>query len=472
MKNRLKPPLVKRVLFSLILMVFFFLFLEVVLRLAGFDKSDSLLNISGGFSRWENHFVIKEEDGFRTVRTKSMPRALFNRQLLNPASFNLKPGPGVFRIVLLGGSTTYGWPLDDRFSYASWLRTALPVAGGGKIFEVLNFGVPGYGSRRILNLFKEIIRFDPDLVIFLTGHNEVLESEFSRSLLNLPEPLVAAHTFGLIHSRLYGFLNYLARLIRRIWEPEAEEARPHPIPHTYHRQRSLLLEEMFRQNLKEISRLCREEGIPLLLCTVPANIRDIPPNGNFPLSSRTAPISAIPKLMTVRPHDALLHYRYGRHLYQEGKYQQAKTHLQKACDYDPIGLRVTSSLNQIIRRLATAQGIYLLPLIKEFEKRAPHGIPGHELFFDNCHPDIESHQMIALAILRFLGKTGLIPEAADREEDFRSRIKETSDTQPLTDRDHYRYWQNMASFYRLHGDHAGYRQSREKMKKFQEKIGH
>lgn len=470
MKKQTKLPLGRRILFSFIPIIGFFLLLEALLRLGGIDKTDMLINLSAGFSGRETHFTfLKDDHGSPVVKTKSMPRALFGRELLNPAAFSQKRDPGVFRIILLGGSTTYGWPLDDRFSYASWLRAGLPESADGRRFEILNFGVPGYGSRRILNLVRESLRFDPDMMILLTGHNEILESEFSESVIKMPEPLVAAHARLVEHSRLYGLLNFLAVRIRRTFSPADQPLRP-TLPRVYRPQRSLLVEEAFRRNLRRILHLCREESVPLVLCTVPANILDMPPNGDFPPSSwETAPPD-IPSLLEQRPRDALLHYRYGRYLYEAGEYEKAGEHLQKACDYDPIALRVTSRLNRAIRETASGGGGSLVDLREVFQEKAPRRIPGNDLFSDNCHPNIESHQMIAFALACFLARRSWIAVLPGWEEDFQDKVRQASDNQPLNDRDLYHYWQYMASFYSLHGAEEQYRESRERMRVLEEKL--
>ncbi len=470
MKKQNQLSLGKQVLFSLIIVLVFFLFLEALLRLAGVDQTDRLLNLSGGFSPQETHFtVFPDGAGSGIVKTKKMPQALFGRELLNPAEFPLRPAPEVYRIILFGGSTTYGWPLDDRFSYAAWLRAGLPETADGRRIEILNFGVPGYGSRRILNLVRESLRFEPDLIILLTGHNEILEAGFSETILKMPEPLVAVHTLLLARSRLYGSLNYLALRLRWMLSP-TDGHPPPPLPRAYSANRAFLVEEEFRHNLGRIAALSREASVSLILCTVPANIGDMPPNGDFPPSSwETAP-SDIPDLLEKRPADACLRYRYGRYLYEAGKFEEAREHLQKACDFDPIALRVTSRLNRVVRETAGEEGVLLLDLLGVFERNATGGIPGSELFFDNCHPTVESHRMISRAIAGFLVELGVIAGPPGWEVDFLEKVEEAFASRPLTDLDLYRYWQNMASFYSLHGAREEYRESREQMLLLEERI--
>jgi hypothetical protein len=122
-----------------------------------------------GFSSLESHFVEETDgSGGERVRTKRLPKAFFNRQLLNEAMFTRKPAPGTTRIMFFGGSTVYGWPYDGRLSFTAWLKAGLPAIPGGERIEILNFGAPGYGSSRLANLAEEALEYEPDIWIIIT----------------------------------------------------------------------------------------------------------------------------------------------------------------------------------------------------------------------------------------------------------------------------------------------------------------
>ena len=79
-----------------------------------------------------------------------------------------------WRIVTIGGSTTYSTTVADyRNSYPFLLGEYLRDAGFDQI-EVINAGVNGYSSyHNLINLQFRVLPLDPDLVIIYQGINDV-----------------------------------------------------------------------------------------------------------------------------------------------------------------------------------------------------------------------------------------------------------------------------------------------------------
>jgi lysophospholipase L1-like esterase len=88
--------------------------------------------------------------------------------------FALPKPDGVFRIVALGGSTTYSAGVEDyRQSYPYLLQEKLRAAGYEQV-EVINAGVFSYSSlENLMNFQLRVLDLDPDLVIVYEGVNEV-----------------------------------------------------------------------------------------------------------------------------------------------------------------------------------------------------------------------------------------------------------------------------------------------------------
>lgn len=86
-----------------------------------------------------------------------------------------QPKPaGVFRIVAIGGSTTYSAGVEDyRLSYPYLLQEELRTAGYEQV-EVINAGVFSYSSlENLMNFQLRVLELDPDLVIVYEGVNEI-----------------------------------------------------------------------------------------------------------------------------------------------------------------------------------------------------------------------------------------------------------------------------------------------------------
>ncbi len=86
-----------------------------------------------------------------------------------------RPKPeGVFRIVALGGSTTYGISIPWQEAYPAQLQRTLRDEYGYTNVEVINAGVMGYTSWDLLANFEfRVLELDPDLIIVYEGINDV-----------------------------------------------------------------------------------------------------------------------------------------------------------------------------------------------------------------------------------------------------------------------------------------------------------
>ena len=90
----------------------------------------------------------------------------------------LRKPAGVYRIFVLGGSTVAGYgvkhPLENIVSqFAQSLKKKSKPPEGYTEFEIINAGVDGYFStNQYLYFTTEIIRYDPDLIIFYDGWND------------------------------------------------------------------------------------------------------------------------------------------------------------------------------------------------------------------------------------------------------------------------------------------------------------
>ena len=89
--------------------------------------------------------------------------------------FSLEKPNEVYRIVALGGSSTYDVRIEDNEkTFTAQLEKLLKEEYGYQNVEVINAGVPGYNSWEILtNLEFRVLDLDPDLVIIYEGTNDV-----------------------------------------------------------------------------------------------------------------------------------------------------------------------------------------------------------------------------------------------------------------------------------------------------------
>jgi lysophospholipase L1-like esterase len=87
--------------------------------------------------------------------------------------FSVKKKTGVFRIVTLGDSVTFGLIGDPMCNWPSQLQRQLEAVGPGQ-YEVINGGVEGYSTWHVLQRLRyEVVSLKPDMIIVLVGWNDL-----------------------------------------------------------------------------------------------------------------------------------------------------------------------------------------------------------------------------------------------------------------------------------------------------------
>ena len=85
---------------------------------------------------------------------------------------------GTFRIVALGGSTTYSTGTSAEESYPAFLQSILRDDYGYSDVEVINAGVSGYTSWEALSSFAfRILELEPNMLIYYGGVNDLVVRE-------------------------------------------------------------------------------------------------------------------------------------------------------------------------------------------------------------------------------------------------------------------------------------------------------
>jgi len=151
---------------------------EVVLRVYARTASTSL----AAALRVDPFAVLVEPHGDAGYRPR--PERTFDydngaRATVNTMGFR-GPGvavpkpPGTLRIVLLGGSSTFGWGVDDHETIDSYMREALLERYPDRTIEVVNLAFDGYDSYQLYERFRsDGLALEPDVVIVNSGVNDV-----------------------------------------------------------------------------------------------------------------------------------------------------------------------------------------------------------------------------------------------------------------------------------------------------------
>ena len=443
-----KSTLWKSLLTSLIAFVVFFALLEGVLALFGvqpvMQKEDPFV----GFSANVPLFVDKKEAQGRPVMITAPNKLTF----FNHQQFPRDKQPGTYRIFCLGGSTTYGRPYDDRTSFAGWLRELLPAADDKRRWEVINAGGISYASYRVANLMKELVRYEPDLFIIYTGHNEFLEERTYGALRDMP--VVIRKTASLLArtrtwSAMSGVMNEAGivegqkrRKVEMTGEVNTILSRSAGTER-YHRDDPLKKQvtEHYRVSLERIAEISRSAGVQCIFVTPASNLKD-----SSPFKSQHSPgmstdqqatseqllaharelidqnkeseaLEILDQAIAIDPRYAELHYRRGKVLFGLQRYTEAAWAFRRARDEDVCPLRALTVFTDIVEEVEAEKGIALMNFVAFIEQRSlaeqGHPVPGEEFFLDHVHLTIAGNRMLAVELIKTMTSLNIVEPSAD-----------------------------------------------------------
>jgi lysophospholipase L1-like esterase len=214
-----------------------------------------------GWSVRYHHRVKINSQGFRSSR-----------------EFARSPEPGVFRIICLGDSITFGWGVEEEYTWPVLLEGALGRRFPGLGFEVINAGYPGHTTRQgLIWLDRELKEMRPGLMIVQFGFNDALpcwhrslgpvrfksDNELMRGLPGAWYPV----NRGGIHrlsSLLYNtFITKFSLAALTMFTAGDEGKERDSMERTFHFSR--VPPDDYRENLVLTSRLCGQNNIRVIL---------------------------------------------------------------------------------------------------------------------------------------------------------------------------------------------------------------
>ncbi|MFT4539586.1 MAG: lysophospholipase L1-like esterase [Planctomycetota bacterium] len=112
-----------------------------------------------------------------------------NSRGLRDREYALQKPDGVYRIAVIGDSFTMGSGVPIEQVFHSVVETELNRGAGERQYEVLNFGVGGYGIRDYIGVLQhQLPAYDPDLVLIcLCGNDRTRERKAPPKYREKPE---------------------------------------------------------------------------------------------------------------------------------------------------------------------------------------------------------------------------------------------------------------------------------------------
>jgi tetratricopeptide (TPR) repeat protein len=387
---------------------------ELLLFAAGVGPQTAIDDPWVGFDRAAPLWT-SDADGW--VATSPTKLRHFNRQ-----TFRAVKPPKTIRVVCVGGSTTYGRPFDDSTSYSAYLRSLLPIADASHDWEVINAGGVSYASYRVAAVMRETAKYQPDIFVVFSAHNEFLERRTYAAMFDEPTwrrrmgaALRSTRTFTMIDSLTQRVRTAAERESREVLPGEVDERLNHTVgPTDYVRDDrwQAAVVAHYRLNLSRMVAIARGCGAMIVFVDPASNEKDCAP---FKLDG----------------HDF---FADGLSLFVVGDYAAAETAFRAAIDADVCPLRATTAISQTLRDVADQFDVPIVDfqtkLKASCQQTFGHRCLGEEQFLDHVHPTIEGHRDLAIWTLQELIASKLVDgdmPSAQQIADVHATIKTAVD---------------------------------------------
>ncbi len=360
-----------------------------------------------------------------------------------------------FRVFCLGGSTVHGRPYEFETAFPKWLELELAASDASRKYEIVNCGGISYASYRLASIVAEVLRYEPDLIILATGHNEFLEARTYQGVKSRSRARSSIEHF-VLSLRTVTFARKLFHRDPSSGNPSAGSAENLEVQtrlddgsgyasyqrdDDWHRQ----VMTQFEDSVQNMIDRCRGAGVPLMLVKLGSNLRDCPPYKSehrpglsvedeakwqelFDTATEieaTEPERALElyrKSEAIDGEFALLPYRIARLLDKNGKTAEAAKEYLRAKDFDICPLRIFERGAAYLETVASETKTPLVDVRALLESKSRDGIPGYDWYMDHVHPTIGGHQLIGRSLADRMRKEGWLPGTSALMKDDRSGV--------------------------------------------------
>jgi len=381
------------------------------------------------------------------LKDRYFPSYRFN-PTQSPDCFATVKEPGTFRIFCLGASTTVGYPYWYNAAFSSFLRDRFHAVFPEKKIEVVNFGMTATNSYTVNDMARDLISYQPDLLIVYDGHNEfygALGIASNESLGGMR--WLTTLYLRMIHYRTFAALKDFYGFVRRSMNNEhvvegtgtlmERLSKGQYVPYesgTY--KRGL---EIFRENLKDLAALCAEHKIPVIVSSQVSNLRHQAPfvsdDGRIQSPDEKTRFDRLLRrgreyLIAGRVNTALeflraalaidslhaeAHYRVGECLDRLRRIPEARTEFMRARDLDQLRFRTSTDFNLAVKEEAARGKMIFADIEGVFAAASPDSIIGKEIMFEHLHPRSRGHFLMAKEYARLIRQQGLLASMGEWE---------------------------------------------------------
>lgn len=398
--------------------------LEAGLRIGGYGKSTQFF-LDGSKVEFPGVWIDNRDFG-RWV----FPRGL---QLTpTPIPFLLKEDkkPGTYRVFVLGESAAMGFP-EPSFSFARVLGVMLRGRYPDTHFEVVNVAMTAINSHIVLPIAQECADHEPDLFVVHLGNNEIVGPYGAAGVLGssvLSRQAIRAN-LAVRRTRTGQLFSSLVSHLRgddspKVWGGMAMFSNSQIRIDDERLTRTF---EHYRENLQDICRVGDKAGVPMVVCTIPVNLKDSAPFGSLHAATlspeQTARWDAIyaegvrlesekkfaeaiaryQEAATIDDQFADLAFRQARCLAALGRHTEAREKYLRARDLDTLRFRSDTTINRTIREVVgerAGKGVYLADAERTFDEASSMQIPGEDLFLEHVHMNFAGNCLLARTVFQ------------------------------------------------------------------------
>lgn len=375
-------------------------------------------------------FIERTVDGERHLFTnhqftfRFFPKALARSVI--PHKIKAGKADDTYRIFVFGESAANGDP-DPAYSFGRHLEILLKERFPRTNFEVVTTAVTAINSHVILPIARDVAGLEADLWIVYMGNNEMIGPYGASTVFGSkapPLPLVRT-SIAVKGTRIGQLMKAAAEGMKTdASSPQSWGGINMFTENLLHRDDPArqTVYQHFQDNLEDILDAAGKAGVPVLLSTVGANVRDCAPfasvhrEGMDPAHLREwealfekgkeleeaesygEALGFYKQAAALDAGFAELQYRMGRCFGLTGNLEAAREAVNKARDADALPVRADSVINDIIRKAGTGtekQSIILVDTESLLAAESPGGMPGRELFYEHVHFTLEGNYAVA-----------------------------------------------------------------------------
>jgi tetratricopeptide (TPR) repeat protein len=337
-------------------------------------------------------------------------------------AFVMPKPAGTTRIFLCGESAIKGFPQPRAFAAAAFLDQMLQESWPDRQVEVVNLGTTAVASFPVLDIVKQAVQYDPDLIILYAGNNEFFGAYGVASVnQGLASPALLAMQYRL---RSLAIMQALQQLVGKSADLKGRTLMEAMIGDVYIAPDSDLRDGAARllgAHISKIAAISKAKGIPLLICLPAANERGLAPLGESRLDGlspaqqksigdqlsqaasqlQDAPEKArevLREVLRKAPQHAEAHFLMAQCQEALGDTDKALTHYRAAVDFDTMPWRPPTRSVDAILRAAKENNVPVCDVAAHFRQADSEAGIGWELMDDHVHFSLKGQYELARAM--------------------------------------------------------------------------